>query len=94
MDDEEDNVRVLARMLHWAGYDRLELTSDPFEGLRLFESHAPDLVLLDLHMAGLDGFEVMARLRPRVQSGDTHGLRLRRTHHERWDPAEARSSAH
>ena len=70
MDDEEDNVRVLAQMLRWAGYDRLELTSDPFEGLRLFESHAPDLVLLDLHMPGLDGFGVMERLVPRVEAAD------------------------
>ena len=70
VDDEEDNVRVLGQMLRWAGYHRLELSSDPFEALRLFESHAPDLVLLDLHMAGLDGFGVMERLRPRIQAGD------------------------
>jgi putative two-component system response regulator len=70
VDDEEDNVRVLAQMLRWAGYQTLDLTSDPFEALRLFEVHAPDLVLLDLHMHGLDGFGVMERLTPRVQAGD------------------------
>ena len=70
VDDEEDNVRVLAQMLRWAGYQTLDLTSDPFETLRLFEAHAPDLVLLDLHMSGLDGFDVMERLMPRVHAGD------------------------
>jgi len=70
VDDEDDNVRVLAQMLRWAGYQTLDLTSDPFEALRLFEAHAPDLVLLDLHMSGLDGFGVMERLMPRVHAGD------------------------
>src|SRR5687767_8395418 len=68
VDDEEDNVRVLGQMLRWAGYQQLQLTSDPFEGLRLFDANAPDLVLLDLHMGGLDGFGVMAKLH--VQPGD------------------------
>ena len=69
VDDEEGNVRVLDRMLRWAGYyQHLELTSDPLEGIRLFEAQPPDLVLLDLHMAGLDGFGVMERLR--VKPGD------------------------
>jgi putative two-component system response regulator len=68
VDDEEDNIRVLAQMLRWAGYSRVQLTSDPIEGLRLFDEHKPDLVLLDLRMPGLDGFAVMERLR--VASGD------------------------
>jgi putative two-component system response regulator len=68
VDDEEDNVRVLGQMLRWAGYQNLDLTSDPTEAVRLFESNAPDLILLDLHMPVLDGFGVMDRLR--VQPGD------------------------
>ena len=69
VDDEEDNVRVLGQMLRWAGYyHRIELTSDPFEGLRMFDAKAPDLVLLDLHMPGIDGFGVMEKLR--VGPGD------------------------
>ena len=68
VDDEADNVRVLGQMLRWAGYQHLELTSDPFEAVRLFELQSPDLVLLDLHMPELDGFGVMERLH--VQPGD------------------------
>lgn len=62
VDDEEDNVRVLAQMLRWAGYSQLELTSDPLEAVRIYEATSPDLVLLDLRMPGLDGFGVMERL--------------------------------
>ena len=68
VDDEEGNVRVLGQMLGWAGYQHLELTSDPLEAVRLFAVHAPDLVLLDLHMPVLDGFGVMDRLH--VAPGD------------------------
>ena len=57
-------------MLQRAGYERVELTSDPFQAVRLFDAHQPDLVLLDLHMPGLDGFGVMELLRPRLQPGD------------------------
>ena len=68
VDDEEDNIRVLGQMLRWAGYENLELTSDPLDAVRRFELFAPDLVLLDLRMPGLDGFGVMERLH--VAPGD------------------------
>src|SRR4051812_36772643 len=68
VDDEADNVRVLAQMLRWAGYTHLELTSDPFEAVRLYAETSPDLVLLDLRMPALDGFGVMERLQ--VGPGD------------------------
>ena len=70
VDDEDANVGVLGQMLRWAGYQKIDLTTDPFEAIRLFESHAPDLVLLDLHMPGLDGFGVIKRLRPLVDPND------------------------
>ncbi len=68
VDDEADNVRVLGQMLRWAGYQNLDLTSDPLEAVRLFDLQTPDLVLLDLHMPVLDGFGVMDRLH--VRPGD------------------------
>ncbi len=68
VDEEADNVRVLGQMLRWAGYQNLDLTSDPLEAVRLFDLQTPDLVLLDLHMPVLDGFGVMDRLH--VRPGD------------------------
>jgi len=62
VDDDED-LRVLARkVLTKAGYEVIE-AEDGAEGLRLIESREPDLVLLDLNMPGMDGYEVLARIR-------------------------------
>jgi CheY-like chemotaxis protein/phosphoribosyl 1,2-cyclic phosphodiesterase len=62
VDDDED-LRILARkaLMH-AGHTVLEAESGE-EGLELIESHKPDLLLLDLIMPGMDGFEVLRRLR-------------------------------
>lgn len=62
IDDEVANLRLLQALLEREGY-RIETTTDPFAGLALFESLRPDLVLLDLHMPGMDGHAVMRQLR-------------------------------
>ncbi|HEU4828527.1 MAG TPA: HD domain-containing phosphohydrolase [Gemmatimonadales bacterium] len=63
VDDEPDNLRVLARILASAGYREPVTTSDPREAAALFREHGPDLVLLDLHMPGLDGLAVLLQIR-------------------------------
>lgn len=69
VDDQENNVWILERMLRKVGYDQLVSTTDPRTALPLFEQHTPDLVLLDLHMPYLDGFGVLAQLSPLVPEG-------------------------
>jgi putative two-component system response regulator len=64
VDDQEANLRVLRRVLERAGYTRVQTTSDPSRVPGLFVESRPDLVLLDLHMPGMDGFELMERLGP------------------------------
>jgi CheY-like chemotaxis protein len=62
VDDDED-LRVLARKaLARSGHTVLEADSGE-EGLHLVEIHQPELILLDLNMPGMDGFEVLRRLR-------------------------------
>jgi CheY-like chemotaxis protein/phosphoribosyl 1,2-cyclic phosphodiesterase len=64
VDDDED-LRILARKaLMRTGHVVIEADNGE-EGLRLVESHKPNLVLLDLNMPGMDGFEVLRRLRAR-----------------------------
>lgn len=63
IDDQEPNVRVLDRLLRRAGYERLRATTDPKQGVALAVEFEPDLVLLDLHMPELDGFDVLDALR-------------------------------
>jgi putative two-component system response regulator len=62
VDDEENNIDILRRILTRAGFTRVESTSDSRDAQRLYVRHRPDLVLLDLHMPHLDGFAVMAKL--------------------------------
>jgi len=66
VDDQDANVTVLRRMLERAGYSRVEGTTDPREVVPLVLALQPDLILLDLRMPDVDGFEVLARLRPHV----------------------------
>jgi putative two-component system response regulator len=63
-DDEEANVTLLERMLAGAGYLNVAGTTDPARLLDVCAQSPPDLILLDLHMPGADGFEVMRRLEP------------------------------
>jgi putative two-component system response regulator len=62
VDDEPANVRLLERMLGQAGYTNLRSTRDSRKVATLTREIAPDLILLDLHMPGLDGFGVMEEL--------------------------------
>jgi len=63
-DDEEPNLRLLRRMLERAGFHHLTTTADPAQALPLFHAVRPDLVILDLHMPGMDGMRVLEQLRP------------------------------
>ena len=63
IDDTPENLRLLGEMLEKAGYEVLLATSGP-EALQIAEaSPSPDLILLDVMMPGMDGFEVCRRLK-------------------------------
>lgn len=66
VDDEPTNIQVLTRILTGAGYVGIASTTDPRQASALFQSHCPDLVVLDLHMPALDGFGVLNALRPLI----------------------------
>lgn len=68
VDDEQGSIRLLERTLREAGGGQLALksTTDPRRALPLYEEFQPDLILLDLQMPHLDGFEVMRQLQARV----------------------------
>ncbi len=62
VDDQSANVDLLEQMLAGAGYTQVSSTTNPREVRTLHEEHRYDLILLDLQMPGMDGFEVMAGL--------------------------------
>jgi two-component system response regulator HydG len=62
VDDEETSRRALATLLRHDGYE-VELAVDGDEGLRRFRELAPDVLVTDLRMPGLDGVTLIERAR-------------------------------
>ncbi|MEO8104124.1 MAG: adenylate/guanylate cyclase domain-containing protein [Betaproteobacteria bacterium] len=63
VDDQQFNITLLERMLRGAGYDSIMSTTDPTMACMLHAENQFDLILLDLQMPGMDGFEVMEHLK-------------------------------
>ena len=63
VDDSSSNVRLLQRLLRNAGVATVDGFTDPATALASCKASLPDVLLLDLHMPGLDGFAVMDALR-------------------------------
>jgi putative two-component system response regulator len=69
VDDQETNVRLLERILRSAGYDAITTAMDSGTVCQLHARNNYDLILLDLQMPGMDGFEVMECLK-KIETGD------------------------
>lgn len=62
VDDDDDLREMVAKLLVRAGMGTIEAPNGP-EGLRKFFAARPDLVVLDVAMPAMDGFEVLERIR-------------------------------
>ena len=69
VDDQEANVLLLERMLSRAGYQSVSTTMDPGAVCELHFKNQYDLILLDLQMPVVDGFEVMEGLKKLEKGG-------------------------
>jgi adenylate cyclase len=63
VDDEETNILLLERALRRAGYASITSTMYSGQVCELHRIHRYDLILLDLQMPGMDGFQVMGNLK-------------------------------
>jgi len=63
VDDQEANVQMLEQMLQETGYSNVSSTMDPHAVYALYRDNHYDLILLDLQMPGMDGFQVMEGLK-------------------------------
>src|SRR5207248_3363552 len=69
VDDQEANVRLLEETLSQAGYGRVSSIRNPLEVCALHRKNRYDLILLDLQMPGMDGFQVMEGLKTNATDG-------------------------
>ncbi len=80
VDDRKGNVELLKGMLSGAGYASVTCTMNPLEVCDLHRVNRYDLILLDLMMPKMDGFQVMEGLKEvesEIESGSGTGFRMR-----------------
>jgi putative two-component system response regulator len=68
VDDQPSNILLLEKTLQQAGFTNVRSTTEPHAALSIFTEFQPDILLLDLHMPGRTGFEVMEQLKDVVGS--------------------------
>ena len=66
VEDQEDNRTILRDLLTHAGFTVLEAVTGE-EGVRAAEAHRPDLILMDIQLPVVDGYEATRRIKARPE---------------------------
>jgi two-component system cell cycle response regulator DivK len=62
IEDQEDNRRIVRDLLTSVGYELIEAVTGE-EGVTSAEDHVPDLILMDIQLPGIDGYETTRRIK-------------------------------
>ncbi len=63
IDDNQDDLEIMKECLNQAGYDEIFFSESGEEGVKKAEEEAPDVVIIDTNMSGVNGFETCKRIK-------------------------------